>query len=127
MPVDQVQADGSRHEAVVAWQDETFVAVKVRSNRPTMAVSPPSPPSPAVTSPSGSTFAKRSLLAPNTPSRVTYRYRPETDPRCFGGEGAVRVHRGGARCDATADCHSASRSSAPRLRAIGFRIVMESE
>ena len=51
----------------------TFVAVNIRSNRPTMAVSPPSP---AFTSPSESTWAKRSLLTPNTPMRVTSRVVP---------------------------------------------------
>jgi eukaryotic-like serine/threonine-protein kinase len=56
-----------------------------------------------------------------------YRHSPETDPRCFGGEGAVRVHRGGAWSDDPADCRSASRSGNPRLRTIGFRIVMELE
>ena len=57
----------------------------------------------------------------------TYRFSPEDDPRCYGGEGAIRVVRGGAWCDDPARCRSASRSSARRRGTNGFRIVMEVE
>jgi uncharacterized protein (TIGR02996 family) len=54
-----------------------------------------------------------------------YQHSPESDPRCFGGEGATRVRRGGSWLDAPVHCRSASRTGSDVLRAVGFRIVME--
>jgi formylglycine-generating enzyme required for sulfatase activity len=55
----------------------------------------------------------------------SYRHGPEADPRCFGGDGARRVHRGGSWADAPGDCRSARRANSDLLRTIGFRVVME--
>jgi formylglycine-generating enzyme required for sulfatase activity len=56
-----------------------------------------------------------------------YQTSPDTDPRCFGGEGCQRVVRGGAWCDDPVRCRSASRSGSGWRPATGFRIVLEVE
>ena len=59
--------------APTAVRTVTPVAANVRSNRPITAVSPATP---AVTLPSSSTVARRSLFTANTPRRVTSRFVP---------------------------------------------------